>query len=257
MLKFNPKNLLHLAVSIILLLFLASITPVLRNPAMSILKYPLGALTLIKHEAGGIIFYHRNMVENERLSRSNDLLKRKLNELNEIYLENVRLKNLLLFKKKTNFKVIIAQVLSRSSDSWSSAIIIDKGRYHGIRSGFVVIDYLGLVGRVTDTTEFTSKVILINDPNMGVSALDQRSRQEGLVSGTLGSSLIMKYLPKDADVQVSDTVITSGLTDMYPKGILIGKIIGVGEEFSGLSRYCLIKPAVNLSNLEEVLVIIP
>jgi len=77
------------------------------------------------------------------------------------------------------------------------------------------------------------------------------------VSGTLGRSLIMKYLPKDADIRVNDVVITSGLTDAYPQGLLIGSVINIREEFSGLSRYCYINPAVNLSSIEEVLIIIP
>jgi rod shape-determining protein MreC len=98
--------------------------------------------------------------------------------------------------------------------------------------------------------------MLINDPNFGVSAIVQRSRQEGLISGTLGGSLIMKYLPKDADIQISDVIITSGLTPIYPKGLLIGKVLTLGEELSGLTRYAIIKPAVNLSNIEEVLIII-
>jgi rod shape-determining protein MreC len=67
----------------------------------------------------------------------------------------------------------------------------------------------------------------------------------------------MKYLPRDADVQISDTIITSGLTEAYPKGLLIGRVVHVGEEFSGLSRYAVIKPAVNLAAIEEVLIIIP
>jgi rod shape-determining protein MreC len=67
----------------------------------------------------------------------------------------------------------------------------------------------------------------------------------------------MKYLPKDADIQVSDVIITSGLTETYPKGLLIGSVLNIGEEFSGLSRYAIIKPVVNLSNIEEVLIIIP
>ncbi len=136
-------------------------------------------------------------------------------------------------------------------------MIIDKGSYNGIKRGFVVINHLGLVGRVIETGDYTSKIMLINDPSLGVSAIAQRSRQEGLVSGTLGRSLIMKYLPKDADIQVSDVIITSGLTEAYPKGLLIGSVINIGEEFSGLSRYAIIKPAVNLSGIEEVLVIIP
>jgi rod shape-determining protein MreC len=153
--------------------------------------------------------------------------------------------------------VVPARVIGRSADNWSSIVIIDKGSYNGIRRGFVAINYLGLVGRVIEVGDTASKIMLINDPSLGVSSVVQRSRQEGLVSGTLGRSLIMKYLPKDADIQPSDTIVTSGLTSAYPKGLLIGTVVSIGEEFSGLSRYAIIMPAVNLSSIEEVLIIIP
>lgn len=119
------------------------------------------------------------------------------------------------------------------------------------------VTFLGLVGRISEAQEFTSKVMLITDPNIGISAIDQRSRQEGLVSGTLGSNLIMRYLPEEPDIKINDTVITSGLNSAYPKGSFIGTVVAIGKEFSGLSSYAIIKPAVNLSDIEEVLIIIP
>jgi rod shape-determining protein MreC len=66
----------------------------------------------------------------------------------------------------------------------------------------------------------------------------------------------MKYLPEDADIKLQDTIVTSGLNNNYPKGLFIGSVIDIGKDFSGLSRYAVIKPAVNLSNIEEVLVIV-
>ncbi|MDD5596088.1 MAG: rod shape-determining protein MreC, partial [Candidatus Omnitrophica bacterium] len=133
----------------------------------------------------------------------------------------------------------------------------NKGSNSWIKRGFVVMSYIGLLGRVVETSQYSSKVMLLNDPSLSVSAIDQRSRQEGLVCGTLESSLVMRYLPKDADIAVSDVIITSGLTNIYPKGLIIGTVVEIGEEFSGLSRYASIKPAVNLSSIEEVLIIIP
>ena len=208
-------------------------------------------------EIRGVIFYHQNMVQSERSKNEIDLLRQKLNYLDEMRLENERLNKLLSLKQNSPYKAIAAKVIGRSPDNWSSVIIINKGDNKGIKRGLVAISYLGLVGRVIETTASTSTIMLINDPNLSVSGLVQRSRQEGLVSGTLGSSLIMKYLAKDSDIKISDVIITSGLTDVYPKGLLIGTVIDIGDEFSGLSRYCLIKPAVNLASIEEVLIIIP
>lgn len=256
MFRLKKKNLTPAIAFTCLVLILASLNPYFRAPLLKTLKYPLAFLNLIRREIGGLIFYHRNFAQSERLKKESDFLKQKINSLNEIYLENKRLKNILSFKEKTNFKVITARVIARSPDNWSTLVIIDKGRYSGVRHGMTVITYLGLAGRVVDTTETTSKIMLINDADFAVSAIIQRSRQEGLVSGTLGSSLLMRYLAKDVDIKVSDTIITSGLTGMYPKGLLVGKVVDIGEEFSGLSRYAVIRPAVDLSGIEEVLVIV-
>lgn len=256
MFNLKKKSLINFIAFTLLLLFICSLIPSVRHPVLGILRNPLSLLTLISREIRGVVFYHRNFVENERLVKQADLLKQKLNTLQEISLENERLKDLLHFKQGSSFKVIPAQVIGRSADNWSSVIITNKGSFSGIKPGMAVMTYLGLAGRVIETQASTSKVMLVNDPDFGVSALVQRSRHEGLVSGTLGNFLIMRYLTKDSDIKAADTIVTSGLSPKFPKGLNIGTVVDVGDEFSGLGRYCLIKPSVNLSGIEEVLIII-
>jgi rod shape-determining protein MreC len=223
---------------------------------MSVLFLPLNAVSLLKREAAAFVFYHRNMVLREKLQAKNDLLIKKINDVREVFEENKRLRELLSFKKDTGYKVIAARVIGRDPSNWSSAIIIDRGRSNGIKKGDVSITFLGLVGRVAEVNDTTSKIMLLNDPGLSVSAVIQRSRQEALVCGSMGGSLIMKYLPKDSDIKIQDVVVTSGLTQNYPKGLLIGTVVDIAEEFSSLSSYAVIKPAVRLSDLEEVLVIL-
>ncbi|MBM3245544.1 MAG: rod shape-determining protein MreC [Candidatus Omnitrophica bacterium] len=253
----NKKNLVFYAVVFFVIVSLSASVPFLKKPALFILKIPLTVFSAIGREFKGIIFYHNNMVKAGRLSKEVGLLSGKLERYEEAVFENQRLRNLLSLKKEAPYKVIASRVIARSPDNWASVVIIDKGRFHGIRNGFAVLSYHGLAGRVIEAGERLSKVMLINDPNLSVSCIVSRSRQEGLVCGTLSNRLIMKYLPPDADVIVSDTVLTSGLTQNYPKNLLLGTVTEVGEEFSGLSRYAIIKPSTNFSNLEEVLVIIP
>src|SRR3989338_6614518 len=181
-------------------------------------------LNFIRREAGALLFYHRNFTQNEILKKQADFLKNKLNTQNELVLENSRLKQMLSFKQKSPLRLTAARVIGQSTDNWASSVIIDKGESNGIRRGMTAITFLGLVGRVVEAQEFTSKVMLITDPNMGVSAINQRSRQEGLVSGTLGTNLIMRYLPEEPDIKVNDTIITSGLNTAFPKGLLIGYV---------------------------------
>lgn len=256
MLKFKKKDLVSRLLFILLLLFICVLSPFWKGPALIVLKYPLNLLNLIRREIKGIVFYHRNYAQNERLKREIDFLKKKLAETSEVYLENRRLKTLLSFKQKSSHKLVAASVIARDPSNWSSLIVIDKGTSSGIKKGFAAITHLGLAGRVVEVSSSTAKVMLLNDPNLAISCLVQRSRQEGLVVGSLGGTLIMKYLPKECDIEVSDIIVTSGLTTNYPKGLLIGRVVAVEEEFSGLMRYALIKPVVNLAQLEEVLIII-
>jgi len=228
-----------------------------KNPAQKIFKPHLSFVGLVKHEVSGIIFYHRNMIKAERLQNDVDWLRWRLFGLRELSQENARLKDLFNFKQKSSLRLVAARVIGRTLDSWSSSVIIDKGRYNGIKSGMVVICPRGLVGSIVESADNTSKVLLINDPNQGIFSIVQRSRQAGLVNGTLGTNLIMRYLPDDAQIMVGDIIITSELSQIYPKGLLLGRVVNIGREFSGLNRYALVKPAVDLANLEEVLVIIP
>ncbi|MFA5362854.1 MAG: rod shape-determining protein MreC [Candidatus Omnitrophota bacterium] len=214
-------------------------------------------ISVLKREFEGIIFYHRNYVRNDRLRKENDLLKNKLNESQELYQENKRLRQILGIKKNSSYKVIASAVIGRDPSNWSSAVIIDKGKGSGIKPGYIAVNFLGLVGKVTETGGSVAKVMLVNDPNFAVSAQIQSTRQEGAVSGSLGGVLTMKYLSKASEVKAGDVVVTSGLNKSYPKGLLIGSVVESGEELSGLSRFAVIKPVVDPSNIEEVLIIIP
>lgn len=257
MFKVTKRSLIYGAAVLLGIFLFLEVTPAVKPLTFVILKLPLSAIRAVTREVGGIVFYHRHMAENGLLRDQIAFLQQKLVTLEELRAGNQRLSRLLKLKEETPFKVIAASVVARAADNWSSAVIIDKGSKSGIKRGFIVVNFSGLVGRVAEAYDSASKIILINDPLLGVSALVQRSRQEGFVSGTLGSSLIMRYLPYDADVKAGDVIVTSGLTNMYPKGLLIGKVTDVSEEFSGLSRCATINPAANLSNLEEVLIIIP
>jgi len=255
--KLSRKTITSLLLIACLVLLVSIFSPFFKNSAQKTFKPHLSLIGLLKRECAGIIFYHRNMLDLGRLKYETEVLRRKLFDLREIEHENLRLKNLLSFKQKSPFRLVAARVIARSPDSWSSSVTIDKGRYSGIRRGMAVINTMGLLGRVVESSETISKVLLINDPSQGVSSIVQRSRQEGLVNGSLGSNLIMRYLPDDAQIMIGDIIITSELSQVYPKGLLIGKVVNIGKEFSGLSRYAVIKPAADLSSIEEVLVIIP
>jgi rod shape-determining protein MreC len=202
-----------------------------------------------------MVFYHRNYIQRDVLARRMDYLNSRLVSMNELSVENARLNNLFSLKQQLSYKVIAARVIGRDPSNWSSTVLINKGSSSGIKKGAASVSFLGLAGRVMEVGSSASKVMLINDPNVSVSARIERSRQEGLICGSLGGALLLKLLPKDCDIVVGDTIITSGLTSVYPKGLLIGTVSAIARDFSGLSMYAVIKPAVDLSSLEELLII--
>lgn len=229
--------------------------PLFRNILLPGLNPAASVADSLGRELSAFIFFHRNAAALRKLEAENRVLRAKLNAANEAFLENKRLRGLLELKNRSVWNTVAAAVTGRRPENWSSMVLIDKGSSSGIKQGCVVVNRLGLVGRVVETSPSASKVILVNDQNFSVSALVQRSRREGLVTGTLGRNLLMKYLPPDADVEENDVVVSSGLTDMSPKGLLIGTVVKTGLEFSGLGKYAVISPAVDPQAVEEVLVI--
>ena len=257
MFKLSRKTLINFVIIGFVLLLISNSLSCFKRSAQSAISPQLSLIGLIKREFSGIIFYHRNMIQSEKLYDEVDALRWQLFESQEMRQENMRLKALLNFKQKSPLHMIAARVIARSLEAWSSSIFIDKGKNRGVRPGMPVITLQGLVGRVVESSDNVSKVLLINDPSQGISSVVQRSRQEGLVNGTLGPTLIMRYLPEDAQITRGDIIITSELSQMYPKGLLIGTVINVGRDFSGLNRFAIVKPAAQLTSIEEVFVVIP
>ena len=184
-----------------------------------------------------------------------ELAKRKaaLVGFDEMKREKERLKALLELKETSHPGGRVARVLARDPSHWSRFIIINKGLRNGVRKNTVLVHPDGLVGKVIAAGSHSARAILLTDGESRVSALNQRTRDVGLVEGKGSSLFKMTYLDRQSDVQVGDVIISSGLGGIYPKGIPIGKVIVVSEEQDHLSRYALVKPFVSFAKLEEVL----
>lgn len=253
---FARKKRLITSLFVVFLVILAAILiPFLRSYLIDSLPWSLEFFSNISREIRGIVFYHQNLIQNKRLKEETGLIRRQIHEAKELYFENIRLRELLDFKEKSVYPLTAASVIGYDPSNLSSIIIIDKGKQQGINRDCAVITNDGLVGRIIEAGSQTSKVLLINDISSGVAVLIQRSRQTGLVSGTLSRGLILHYLPADADIQISDLLITSGLSDLYPKGITIGKLKRIQEGKIPGEISAIVEPSVDLTRLEEVLVV--
>lgn len=217
---------------------------------------PLTAADLISREFKALFRFHLNYKENIKLRDELGRLKNEASLKNEAALENERLKRLLDLKLGIKPKMLAARVISKDASNYSYSVVIDRGLDRRLKRGMVVLNSQGLVGRIAEVYKKSSRVLLITDPRLSVSTIVQRTRMQAVVSGNLRGMLIMRYVGKGSDLQEGDAVITSGMTQNYPKGIAVGNIIEAGSEFGGLSIYAVIRPAVEFSRLEEVLVMV-
>lgn len=216
---------------------------------------PVGFLHAPAFELKKLFFYRETYDEYVRYKRKSELLKARLIAIREETQAQERFNKIQNFRNNQNYASIVANVVGRDPSDWNASLIIDRGRAEGVEVGQPVVSPLGVVGRIFEVGHNTSKVILVSDPTFAVAAVVERSRENGLLTGTLQGVLRLQYLTDNADVKVGDEVVTSGLSSAFPKGLLIGQITEVQASVNSHTVECLIEPAVDLSELEEVIVI--
>jgi rod shape-determining protein MreC len=193
--------------------------------------------------------------ENRRLSMLTMKLAYENDQLSELQYENERLRGLIEFKEKSQFVVVPAEVVGRSPSRQNSSILIDRGEADGIERNLAVVTADGVVGKVIDISRGSAVVQTLFDRNSRVSCYISRSRVIGILSWSGGSLCHLKMIPEQGDVEVGDSVITSGLGGVFPKGLQVGRVVEVGAEPQGLFRRVMVKVSADLSRVEEVFVI--
>ena len=194
--------------------------------------------------------------------RENAVLQHRLEEYSQkdvTYQEAMqaltRLEALLDLKRQLAQPVIGARVIAYDPSLWSRCAMVDQGKAQGVKPGMPVVAPGGIAGRVVETYGSHSKVILIVDRNSGADAMVQRTRVRGILQGKGSNRCSLDYVPKSADVQAGDLVLASGLGGVYPKGLVFGKVNSVNKKNPGVFQDIEVIPAVDLSALEEVLVV--
>ena len=189
------------------------------------------------------------------LQEANAELLDLLAQADEYRQEAERLQALLELRDAYDIEGVAANVIARSTSSWDQTITIDKGSADGVDTGLTVMGSSGVVGQVVAVTENTATVRLITDPQSGAAAMIQSSRAEGILVGSLEGLLYLENLDADADVEVGDVVITSGLGGSYVKGLVIGTVVKVESQQGDTSIVAVVSPNEDASTLEEVLVV--
>ncbi|HEY9074137.1 MAG TPA: rod shape-determining protein MreC [Desulfobaccales bacterium] len=193
--------------------------------------------------------------ENTRLHQSLDEYRQKEVRYREAQQSLTRLEALLDLKRQVALPVIGARVIAYDPSLWSRCALIDQGKAQGVKNGLPVLAPQGIVGRVVETYPQYAKVMLIVDRKSGADAVVQRTRVRGILQGKGGNRCSLDFVPKSADVQVGDLVLASGLAGLYPKGLVFGKVTGANKKNPGVFQEIEVTPEVDLSALEEVLVV--
>lgn len=194
--------------------------------------------------------------ENKKLKAEINRLKMEYSQYDEMLATNKRLQLLLNFKNTTEQRILAAQVIGRDPSVWLQSIFIDKGQNSGVDTNMPVVNAEGVVGHVVSFSKKYSQVLLINDQNSAVDCIIQRSRESGIVKGLASKQCILDYVLKSSDVRNGDVVVTSGLDSVFPKGIPVGEVTDVKDIPGELFKSIRIKPFVDFSKLEEVLIIL-
>jgi len=197
--------------------------------------------------------------ENKKLREQVDALHHQVARLEETQLENIRLKELLDYKKGMDkaYQLQLAETIAKKNNNLQYMITINKGSEDGVTAGMTVMNHYGLIGRVSSVLSGSAEVLLLPDHESAVGARVKSTREAlGVVEGdgTSTGNLQMIHLQHDADIFVGDEVITSGLDGVFPADIPIGEVTAIQYDANGLTKTAYITPYVNFFQLEEVFV---
>ncbi|MBF0159210.1 MAG: rod shape-determining protein MreC [Magnetococcales bacterium] len=203
--------------------------------------------------------WQRRLQEWRALDEENQQLKKELIKLRpqqvyieELLQENRRLRALLRINVGPLYREVAARVIGDSSSAFARVLTIDAGQRDGVRQHTPVVGLAGLVGRVVRAGDRNALVLTLQDINSRIPVVIQRSRIRGIATGNNRSYLVLDFIPKDADIIMDDLVVTSGTGGVFPKGLIVGRVVSISPQGDGLFQTIHVMPSVDLSRIEEV-----
>lgn len=220
-----------------------------------------GLANWIEYQYNYAYRYDELVEENERLRTRMAELQRELTAALDANRQNERYRELIgLAERHKDFDFEDATVTERSVSNWNFVITINKGSNVGIEPNDCVVDQYGnLAGVVSKVGVNWAEVATVVDPSIELGARLPRTNEEAVLEGDftlmLERKLKLAYLPEGCVPIVGDQVLTSGLGDLYPPGLLMGTVESLRNEDSGLTRYAVVSPAADVENMRYVYVI--
>ena len=202
----------------------------------------------------------------QELEEENQRLRSQIAELEEKAREAASKENELLREalglraKRSDFVLESARVTARSTSNWASTLTLSKGSVQDVAAGDCVVDAAGnLVGIIDEVGSNYSVIITVVDANLQMGGIVSRTDSTAMLEGDFTlmqeGRLKMTYLPENTELLTGDLVLTSGLTGIYPSGLVVGAIESLHTDPSGMSRYAVLAPAADLDRLVEVFII--
>ena len=196
----------------------------------------------------------RAQQENQELHTELVSAQSQIQQLSEQGAESLRLRTLLEFKNQLPFQTVAAEVIASSPGENSNAIFIGKGADEGLTSDLAVITPQGIVGKTIAVFSHSSQVLLLTDPSSGVGVMLEKTRVQGVLKGDGQNLCLIRYIMNEEPVSSGEAILTSGLDQIYPKGLRVGTVVRTSA--GNIYKNVEVKPAADLNRLETVLVVL-
>lgn len=224
------------------------------DPVQRVAQTPGSLVDYASHYLQGM---HSLQQENDELKHAKLTTAPDLQRLAQLEAENERLRKLLSVTEREKANGQVSQILYTARDPFSRKVIVDKGQQSGITAGQPAIDDAGVVGQVTRVFPFSAEITLITDKDQVVPVQVVRTGQRSVVFGLGNGQLELRYMPANADIQIGDMLVTSGLDGIYLPGFPVAKVVNVERDsaYSFARIFCV--PIAGVENFGEVMVLSP
>lgn len=185
------------------------------------------------------------------------LQSQRAQQVEQLTLENARLRQLLGLHARVNTPALAAQVLYDAADPFSKKIIIDQGALAAVEPGSPVIDESGVLGQVTRVYPWVSEVTLLTDQRQTIPVLNVRSGVRALAYGVAGGALELRFLDANVDMQTGDVLATSGIDGVYPPGLHVARVTSVARQSDSTFASIACEPLAQVASAMHVLVLRP
>lgn len=193
--------------------------------------------------------------ENETLKKNISVLQEEIDKLKEEVSLGGRLKDILAYKEQAPFKTVAASAVAFTMDKWTRTATINKGYAEGVDKDMAVVTPEGVVGRVIDAGRHASTVLLNTDLRSNIDVVVQRTRVKAVAEGNGTDGLALKYIRQLDEVQIGDQIVTSGVSGLFPKGLVVGEVTKIEKGRDNFFKFIEVRPKVEVQRLEEVLVV--